>query len=151
MINTNDGKLIWYEKDSDDSNKLKVHRWNDTYVALDLDGVILQTKEHTFGTPDVRKKIHSVYINHKQGTNVDVYGYVNGNTSTLTSLLASGQSVLSNTGSFATQRIPVSNTTFKNIRSFGLAFKHDGDDSNLINAGFEINDIQITYRQKTRK
>lgn len=151
MINTNDGKLIWYEKDSDDSNKLKVHRWNDTSVALDLDGVILQTKEHTFGTPDVRKKIHSVYINHKQGTNVDVYGYVNGNTSTLTSLLASGQSVLSNTSSFATQRIPVSNTTFKNIRSFGLAFKHDGDDSNLINAGFEINDIQITYRQKTRK
>jgi len=151
MVNTNDGKLIWYEKDSDDSNKLKVHRWNGTPVALDLDGVIMQTQEFTFGTPDIRKKIHSIYVNHKHGANVDLYGFVDGNTTTLTSLLASGQSVLSNGSSFSTQRIPVSNTAFKNIRSFGLAFKHDGDDSNLVNAGFEVNDIQITYREKTRK
>ena len=61
------------------------------------------------------------------------------------------KSVLSNTSSFGTQHLPVSNSGFKNVRSFGLAFKHDGDNSNKVNAGFELNDIQVVYREKTRK
>ena len=148
FANLNDGRLVWYENQS---GTLKVQNWLDTPQTIDLDGVLIQTKEYTFLTPDIRKKIHSVYINHKYGTNIDVYGYVDGNTTTYTSLLASGQSVLSNTSSFSTQRIPVSNGAFKDIKSFGLVFKHDGDNSNLVNAGFELNDIQIVYREKTRK
>lgn len=148
FVNLNDGRLVWYENQS---GTIKAQNWLDTPQTIDLNGEIIRTKEYTFETPDVRKKIHSIYINHQHGVNIDVYGYVDGNTTTLTSLLSSGQSVLSNTSSFSTQRIPVSNAAFKNIRSFGLVFKHDGDNSNLVNAGFELNDIQIVYREKTRK
>lgn len=162
MVTTNDGKLLWYEKDS---TTLKVHRWNDTSVALDLNGVILQTKEHTFGTPDVRKKMSRVYINHKNGKGVKadgtasdstgavtVKGFKNGDISNLYTLTTSASdSLLTNTGTFSTQEIRITHTNLKNCKSFGLALTHDGADANQVNPAFELNDMQITYREKTRK
>jgi hypothetical protein len=163
MITLNDGNLVWYEKDASDSNKLKIHRWNDAAADLTLsDGtVILETKEFTMDAPDLRKKIHSIYINYaSDSANVETHGIPDGGT--VRQLENDGNNndashVLPDTNDAKTiHRLNLKDTKtafsgtdhFGSVRSVALQLQANGS---AIDSGFEINDIQIVYREKTRK
>ena len=144
-VTNKSGDLVWLEHDpSPDSLTFKT--WNPSPQAQTVDDntVLLQTKEHTFGAPDVKKTIKTIYINYKEGANVEVRGVVNGSA---LSLLSSGEHTLSS-GAFSTEKIKVTNTNLKNINSFGLQLVATG---NAMHADFTLNDIQIVYRDKSRK
>lgn len=161
MVTVNDGNLVWYEKDN---TTLKIHRWNDAPAALTLSNntVILQTKDFTFDSPDLNKKIHTAYINYilPNSTHVKINALAdNGTTATLTMTdeitnpsVPANVALLPIDGSPGrTQDIKLSLTSssaYKNVKSFALQVVADGS---AIDAGFEINDMQIIYRGKNRK
>lgn len=163
-VTTNDGSLVWFEKDS---NVLKMHTWNDIASDLTLsDGtVVLQTKDFTMQTPDIRKKIHSIYINYKYAGSGDSTVEVqavpdNGTARILRNKNFDGVStvktVLPKTGgTYQTLHLKLgwtkealSSDHFKNIKSLSLMFVSNGS---AIDSSFEINDLQIVYREKVRK
>ena len=144
MVTINDGNLIWYEKDS---NTLKIHRWNDTPSALTPTAdnqVFMETKDFTLDTPDLNKKIHTVYINYQQPNTADRIQIRakadNG------SVLDVG--LLPVHASMQTHKLTMP-SQFKNVKSVSLQIAANG--TNAIDDETEINDIQIIYREKNRK
>jgi len=144
MVNINDGNLVWYEKDS---STLKIHRWNDTAAALTPTGdnqVFMETKDFTLDSPDLNKKIHTVYINYKQP-----------NTADRIQLRAKADNgavqdvgLLPQHSYMQTHKLPMP-AAFKNVKSVSLQIAANG--TNPIDDETEINDIQIIYRNKSRK
>ena len=162
MVTTKDGNLYWYENEN---NVMKLHKWDDTPASLTLsDGtVILQTKDFTMDAPDVRKKIHSIYINYKiagsGASNVEVYAVPDNGTprqlETDSSGNASAHTLPKTSGNYNTLHMKMSWTKsalstdyFKNVRSLSLQFVSNGS---AIDSSFEINDIQVVFREKVRK
>lgn len=144
-VTSKSGELVWLEHDpSPDSLTFKT--WNPSAQAQTVDDstVLFQTKEYTFESPDIKKTIKTIYINYKEGANIEVRGVVN---NTALSLLASGEHTLSS-GAFSTEKIQITNTNLKNVNSFGLQLVGTG---NAMHADFTLNDIQIVYRDKSRK
>ena len=103
----------------------------------------MQSKEFDFGTPMINKNINTAYVNCKETANMTLQGFgtkIDGSPVALTDIGA-----LSNTtSSLKTLKLAVP-ATFKNLSSFGIALKSSG----AVDADFEVNDIQIVYREKT--
>ena len=170
MVTLNDGTLVWYAKNSND---LKLYKWDDSVASLTLsnNNVLLQTKDFTMDSPESKKKIHSVYINYKypgsgdstveiQAIPDNVPGANNEPGVILRNRNFDNEStvktVLPKTGGiYKTLHIKLRDTNeaegedkFKNINSLALAIVSNGS---AIDGDFEINDIQIVYREKTLK
>ena len=150
LIVTNDGKVSWISKDS---NNYKFRYFNSAPNKLlntsTIDEMALKTKEFTFGKPSVDKKIISVYLSYKNGDGVTLYGYrEDGQEEILATLEGSAET------SFKTLRINmreaktefIDKKSFNSVKSFGL--RMSGSD---VATDFEINDIQIIFREKSVK
>lgn len=139
IITRNNGDINWVEIQSSDA---KLVKWVNSPTAFTKTGVIMQSKEFDFGTPMVNKNINTIYVNCKQTANITLQGF--GTKRNNTPVALTNISTLDNaTSSLKTLKIDVPDT-FKNLVSFGIALKSTG----LINADFEVNDIQIVYRDK---
>lgn len=143
----NDDVLTYMQDNGDTTITLK--NWNPTPVSFTgTDKVILKTKEFDFGNPTSNKNINTIYVNYKNGQNITVKGF--GTRKDLQSVDvgdigvdASSSQLIDTTDDFRTTKIAV-NDTFKNLVSFGIALELDG----ASDADFELNDIQIVYREK---
>jgi hypothetical protein len=149
FINLDSGKLSWIEKDG---SALKMRYFNPapSYLigSTDIDEVAFKTKDFTFDTPSINKKIIGVYINYKNGDGIVVHGFTDGSEEILARLEGSSET------DFKTVRINfrdvrtefVDEKIFNNVKNFGLRLS--GTD---VASNFEINDIQIIFRQKSAK
>ena len=140
IITRNNGDINWVENQSNDA---KLVKWVNTPTSFTKTGVIMQSKEFDFGTPMINKNINTAYVNCKETANMTLQGFgtkIDGSPVALTDIGA-----LSNTtSSLKTLKLAVP-ATFKNLSSFGIALKSSG----AVDADFEVNDIQIVYREKT--
>ena len=149
MITLDNGKLAWMEKDG---SALKLRYFNPDPTNLvgttNLDELALKTKDYTFDSPSVDKKIISVYLNYKNGDGVVVHGFTDSNEEILARLDGNNET------EFKTLRINMreakseftESQAFNNVKNFGLRLS--GTD---VNSNFEINDMQIIFRQKSVK
>lgn len=150
LIVTNDGKVSWISKDG---TNYKFRYFNSSpsklLNTLKIDEMALKTKEFTFGKPSVNKKIISVYLSYKNGNGITLYGYRNdGQEEILATLEGDGET------SFKTLRINmreaktefIDKKSFNSVKSFGL--RMSGSD---VATDFEVNDIQIIFREKSVK
>jgi hypothetical protein len=139
IITRNNGDINWVEIQSSDA---KLVKWVNSPTSFTKTGVIMQSKEYDFGTPMVNKNINTIYVNCKQTANIKLQGFGTKRDNTPVAL-TDIDTLTNNTGSLKTLKLAVPDT-FKNLVSFGIALKSTG----AVNAGFEINDIQIIYREK---
>jgi hypothetical protein len=136
------GEMVFLYKEGTNN---ALYKWSDTPAALTLSNntVLMRTPEFAFNAPDALKNINTIYINYKlpNTDNVKVRGIANGVTTT--DIL----DPLPVQANFATRKISLG-TSFKGIRSFALELAADG---NAIDDEFELNDIQIVYRDLSRR
>ena len=151
FITNNAGDILWFSKY--DSTNIELRKWNTSPSKLNntvnIDEMALKTKEFTFGKPSVDKKIISVYLSYKNGDGVVLRGFRNdGQEEILATLDGSSES------NFKTLHIKIREAktefsdkkAFDKIKGFGLRFS--GSD---VATDFEINDIQIIFREKSVK
>ena len=148
-ITLDNGKLAWMEKDG---SALKLRYFNPlpSYLigTTDIDEIALKTKDFTFGKPSVYKKIISVYLNYKNGDGVILYGFTDGAEEVIARLDGSSET------EFKTLRINIreartefeNEKIFNNIKNFGLRLQGTNVATN-----FEINDMQVVFREKSVK
>ena len=154
IVNDNSGNMVFL---TSNSNTSTLKKWDDSSDNLSGSNgdVLLQTKDIDFGNPDTKKNINTIYINYKQPSTsrINVYGVpdVDGNAELISALDHTG------TSGFTTAKLEVngSNVTkanLKDIKSFALQLqvKEVGGNA-VVNGGFEINDMQIVYREKVRR
>ena len=141
----NDDVLTYYQDNG--NNTITLKNWNPTPVSYTgSEKIILKTKEFDFGNPTANKNINTIYVNYRNGQNITVKGFgvkrdnVNNTTSTVDADIGS---LVNTTNEFLTTKLAVSDT-FKNLVSFGIALELNGASA----ADFELNDIQIVYRDK---
>lgn len=137
----NDEILTYFQDNGDGTITLK--NWNPSSVAhTGSNKVLLKTKEFDFGNPTNNKNINTIYVNYKNGQNITVQGFATKRDASAVGL--TDISTLSDTsGGFLTTRIDL-NGAFNDVVSFGIALKLNGTSA----SDFEINDIQIVYRDK---
>ncbi len=153
LVNLNDGKLIWFEKDSND---IELKYWNPEPTLNGANTVLsLKTPAFTFGNPSQDKGITTVYISYKNGEDMTLKGFTdvgtdgNGDSdgSTFNSVtlgtLAGNSDNSNRTAKFKIRGIT---TAFKKVKTFGLELSGTTDQQD-----FELNDMQITYRTKSLK
>lgn len=150
FVTDNAGNALWFSKY--DSTNVELRKWNTTPSQLDssnIDEMALKTKEFTFGKPSVDKKIISVYLSYKNGDGVELYGFRDDGEEELLAALDGNSET-----NFKTLHIPirkaktefVDKKRFDRIKGFGLRFS--GSD---VATDFEINDIQVIFREKSVK
>jgi hypothetical protein len=150
IVTTNAGKLIYLEKYN--STNVKLRKYNIAPSQLDssqINEMALKTKEYTFGKPSVDKKIISVYLSYKNGDGVELYGFRNDGEEELLAALDGNSET-----AFKTLHIPirkaktefVDKKRFDRIKGFGLRFSGSN-----VATDFEVNDIQIIFREKSVK
>jgi hypothetical protein len=150
IVTTNAGKLIYLEKYN--STNVKIRKYNIAPSQLDssqINEIALKTKEYTFGKPSVDKKIISVYLSYKNGDGVELYGFRNDGEEELLAALDGNSET-----AFKTLHIPirkaktefVDKKRFDRIKGFGLRFSGSN-----VATDFEVNDIQIIFREKSVK
>lgn len=142
IITDNAGDMVFLQHDGTNST---LKKWNDSSAAFDINdnGVLLKTKEFDFGNPDTKKNINTIYINYKSpNTNrVQLRGIADNDAVT-------DLAVLGTSASYTTQKITMP-AGFKGKKSFTLIVAQHGN--NPIDDEFEINDIQIVYRELVRR
>ena len=150
FITNNAGDILWFSKYS--GTNVELRKWNTSPSKLDssnIDEMALKTKEFTFGKPSVDKKIISVYLSYKNGDGVELYGFRNDGEEELLAALDGNSET-----NFKTLHIPirkaktefVDKKRFDRIKGFGLRFS--GSD---VATNFEVNDIQVIFREKSVK
>jgi len=140
IITRNDGTLQWVGMLASDS--MRLYQWNNASYGHSITGTIMKSKEYDMGTPMVQKNLNTLYINYKNGANITVKGFGSKKGNAPLGLTTIGG--LSDTsGTFQTLKLPVPDD-FKNLVSFGIAL----DASGAISSDFEVNDIQLIYRDK---
>ena len=154
LINTNDGKLVWFEKDGND---IELKYWNPepSLKGAATTAVSLKTPSYTFDDPSLDKTITTVFISYKNGEDITVKGFtdvgVNNSgvsdgssfTSVTLGTLAGNNDQSNRTTKFKIRGIT---SAFKKVKTFGLELTGTTDQQD-----FEINDIQIVYRNKSVK
>ena len=150
FINLNDGKLVWFEKDSND---IELKYWN---PESSLKGgantdILLKTAAFDFGDPSRDKTITTVYINYKNGEDITVKGFTDvasSNDGSAFSSVTLGTLAGNNdtTNRVAKFKVRGITSAFKKVKTFGLELSGSTDQQD-----FEINDMQIVHRIKTIK
>lgn len=147
VVNDTNGDLLFLSKPT--SGNVVLKEWSDSSVNLTTttSDVVLQTKDFDFGNPDTKKNIKTIYVNYKQPSTsrINVFGVpdVDGQAVSIDSLPHTGSN------GFTTAKLDVPGTDFQGIKSFALQLQSYGD--GIINSGFEINDIQIVYRELVKR
>lgn len=147
LVNFNNGDLYWWHIKAGlngAADTIDLVKWNKSPQASSTNQIIYQSKEFDMGSPTANKNYNTLYINYKEGNNVTLQGF--GTKRDNTALALTDITTLSS-GSSSTKKIALS-SDFKNLVSMGIALKNNG--SNL-NSAFEVNDIQIVYREKVTR
>ena len=150
FITNNAGDILWFSKYN--STNIELRKWNTSPTKLDssnIDEIALKTKEYTFGKPSVDKKIISVYLSYKNGDGITLHGFRDDGEEEILATLDGDSEV-----NFKTLHIPirkaktefVDKKAFDKLKGFGLRFS--GSD---VATDFEVNDIQIVFREKSVK
>ncbi len=149
-VNNNAGDIVWFSKFNSTNVEIRKYVTSPSKLdAVNIDEIALKTKEFTFGKPSVDKKIISVYLSYKNGDGAYLYGFTDdGSEEILATLDGSSEA------NFKTLHIPirkaktefVDKKAFDKIKGFGLRLS--GSD---VATDFEINDIQIVFREKSVK
>jgi len=125
------------------ADKIELRNWNPTPISFTgANKTILKTKEFDFGNPTANKNINTIYVNYKNGQNITVKGFGTKRDASAVALTDIG-SLIDTSGGFRTTKLAVP-ATFKDLVSFGIALELDGASA----ADFELNDLQIVYRDK---
>ena len=150
FVNVNDGKLVWFEKDSND---IELKYWNPEPSLRDSSNasVVLKTPAFDFGDPSRDKTITTVYINYKNGEDITVKGFTDvaaSNDGSAFSSVTLGTLAGNNdtTNRVAKFKVRGITSAFKKVKTFGLELTGATDQQD-----FEINDMQIVHRVKTIK
>lgn len=150
FITNNAGDILWFSKYS--GTNVELRKWNTSPSKLDssnIDEMALKTKEFTFGKPSVDKKIISVYLSYKNGDGVELYGFRNDGEEELLAALDGNSETNFKTLHISIRKAKtefVDKKRFDRIKGFGLRFS--GSD---VATNFEINDIQVIFREKSVK
>ena len=150
FITNNAGDILWFSKYN--GTNVELRKWNTSPSKLDsfnINEIALKTKEFTFGKPSVDKKIISVYLSYKNGDGITLHGFRDDGEEEILATLDGNSEV-----NFKTLHIPirkaktefVDKKAFDKIKGFGLRFS--GSD---VATDFEVNDIQIVFREKSVK
>jgi len=144
MITRNDGTLQWVGMlgVGGGSDSMRLYKWDNSAFGHSITGTLMKSKEYDFGTPMVQKNLNTLYINYKNGANVTVKGFGSKKGNAPLGLTTIG-GLSGTSGTFQTLKLPVPDN-FKNLVSFGIAL----DASGAISSDFEVNDIQLVYRDK---
>jgi hypothetical protein len=154
--NLNDGTLIWYDRaQSGGSVTYDLSYWREAPSKLQsstniVSDPFIKTPSYVFNAPNMDKVITTVYISYKNGNNVTVKGFTDTNDGG--SAVEHTIGTLSGTSdtTYRTLKIKLRNVSttvynaFKKVKSFGLIFSGDNMEDD-----FELNDIQIVYREKS--
>ena len=144
-------ELIWMEAGT---TNVAVKKWSDAPSDVASGDLHIWTKDFDFGSPNVRKKIHKVYITYDTGNSTSnvLVSYGTDGTTNPAKTFANGTNFSSSELAAANgwQRAvlkPSSSAEANNIYSFRMRFTCDG----TVPAAFKINDITIIYRMKAIK
>ena len=140
LVNTWDGSLVFGQKDggTGDTQTFSVFKYEVEPPSTTGSKFFLQTKDLDFGEPATAKKIKKVYITHKNSGDEAVFNYYKDGTTTTGSNVT-----LTDSAQWLRQEIPISESLY----SIKLAVQGTGS----LDKDFEINDISIVFREKTRK
>jgi len=144
-------ELIWMEAGTTD---VAVKKWSDAPSDVESGDLQIWTRDFDFGSPNVRKKIHKVYITYDTGdsaSNVQVNYGTNGTISPAKTFADgtnfSSSELAAANGWQRAELKPSTSSEANNIYSFRMKFTCDG----TVPAAFKINDITIIYRTKNIK
>lgn len=159
FVNTIKGELVYVNEDDGEFKK-----WSTTpTLSKFASNNVLLTKDITFGNPSTRKTIHSIYVTYKSdgGTNLEVRAQVKYEDFTAEELVSniggSTFDLADTSGGWVTKRLTTwyngtstvsLRTKLKDITSLQLILYQDSTAAG-IPADFELDDISITYREKT--
>lgn len=142
IVTNNNGDMLFLQH-SGSTSTLK--KWDDAAFDVNLgdNGILLQTKELDFGNPDTNKNINTLYISYKQPNTERVQ---------IRAIADSGSVIdidtLEASSSFTTKKISMP-AGFKGIKTFTLQVAQHG--ASAIDDEFEINDMQIIYREMVKR
>ena len=150
IVTRNDGTLQWVGMlgVGGGSDSMRLYKWDNSAFGHSITGTLMKSKEYDFGTPMVQKNLNTLYINYKDAAalnasaNITVKGFGNKKGNAPLGLTTIG-GLTGTLGAFQTLKLPVPDD-FKNLVSFGIAL----DASGAISSDFEVNDIQLVYRDK---
>lgn len=153
IVNNNDGQMLWLEQYNATSIQLRKFNIEPSKLngtnGSNIDEIGLKTKEFTFGKPSVDKKIISVYLSYKNGDGVVLYGFTNDGSEEILATLEGSTDT-----EFKTLHIPIrkAKTEFVDKKALdklkGFGLRLSGVD---VSKDFEINDMQIIFREKSVK
>lgn len=142
MITKDDGTLAWLEVSSNVTSR---QEWDSAPHLKSYSGagkVIMQTKEYDMGIPNIKKNLNTIYLNYKNGSNLTLQAFGTKIDATLLDL-TDIQALDAHSSGYETARIRLG-STYKDLSSFGIALKQTGD----LSADFELNDVQLVFRNK---
>ena len=94
------------------------------------------------GIPNIKKNLNTIYLNYKNGSNLTLQAFGTKIDATLLDL-TDIQALDAHSSGYKTARIRLG-STYKDLSSFGIALKQTGD----LSADFELNDVQLVFRNK---
>lgn len=154
LININNGDLYWWYSVAGlmgNPDTIQLVKWNKSPQAITGSQVIYKSKELDMGSPTANKNFNTIYINYKEGEDVMLQGFGTKRDATALGLTDIG---LLSSGGDKTTKISL-DSTFNNLVSFGIALKQEDSlnpsNPGNLNANFEVNDIQIVYREKVTR
>ena len=149
LVNFNNGDLYWWASVAGlngNPDTIDLVKWDKTPSTKSGSQVLYQTKEFDMGSAATNKNYNTLYINYKEGSNVKVQAFgtkIDASEISLTDM--SGGGALSS-GGYKTTKMAFPDT-FKNCAGGGIALTTTG----TTNANFEVNDIQVVYREKVTR
>ena len=148
--NAHDGTYKIFRKDGDEfyipAKSAEVDREGTVTLSSSPQGVHLETKHLDFGSPNVRKKIYSISISHKNSDGTLELQYQATNDSGTGSWTDAG--TLTNYGDYQRQ---VFSLSVNNIYTIGFRIVANGTTVVSVPYDFAINDMGIVYRTKNVK
>tara|TARA_R100000654_G_scaffold68773_1_gene97953 strand:+ start:3084 stop:5477 length:2394 start_codon:yes stop_codon:yes gene_type:complete len=143
LVNFNNGDLYWWSSVAGlmgNPDTIDLVKWDKTPSSKNGGQVLYKSKEFDMGSAATNKNYNTLYINYKEGNNIKVQAF--GTRTDANEIGLTDVGTLSS-GGFKTTKMSFPDT-FKNCVGVGIALTTTGS----TNANFEVNDIQIVYREK---
>tara|TARA_R100001463_G_scaffold6332_3_gene20861 strand:- start:6337 stop:11367 length:5031 start_codon:yes stop_codon:yes gene_type:complete len=148
--NAHDGTYKVFKRDADKffipAKSAEIDREGTVILSTSPQGVHLETKHLDFGSPNVRKKIHSIAISHKGSGGTLELQYEITNDSGTSDWTDAG--TLTDYDNYQRQVFSISSN---NIYTIGFRIVADGTSAVSVPYDFSINDMGIVYRAKNVK
>ena len=164
-MSNNDGELLFINLDS--SNNYELQKWSSgkTFKKYKANTILMKTKDFTFDTPSIPKRLNHIYIAAQEGDNIKVM------VTPITDGGNNGVAVNPNTTASANELPTSSDMSYKKIvvnapelqstasqkvygYSVSLVVVDDSNSSDTLDdlqKEFQLHDIQLVYREMLPK